>query len=234
MVHIVPHYTGRTTQEWLKDNSECPQMPQPPERWVEPNQTPLQRPENTPHSTWKKVKGPVDSPTARDQNATEVNHHHRDGNMKLHKQVKATGVTTHLLFFNNGLSIALHLLHNDLFFFWQQDLRDAIFPHRCTQIQRRFGVTSPSAGEGLSEESRKAKHTCGVLVQAGTRAVSLDHPQYLGIFLQSNCAYGQSDYRVPVTQLQIYQVIHKNKVWWKAEISLTAAWGCYIYTTGNP
>lgn len=203
----------------------------PATRTLSGTQSPLQRPENTPHSTWKQWR---DSPTADDQNATEVNHHHRDGNIKLHKQVKATGVTTHLLFFNNGLSIALHLLHNDLFFFWQQDLRDAIFPYRCTHIQRRFGFTSPSAGEGLSEESRKAKHTCGVLVQAGTRAVGLDHPQYLGIFLQSNCAYGQSDYRAPVTQLHIYQVIHKNRVWWKAEISLPAtAWGCYIYTTGN-
>lgn len=102
---------------------------------------------------------------------------------------KLTGTTRHLLLFNNCLSVALHLFHNDLFFFWQQDLRDTLFPHHCTQIKRKLGFKCPSAAEGLPDESRKTRPTCGVLVQAGTRAVSLNHPQYLSIFLQSNCAY---------------------------------------------
>lgn len=105
------------------------------------------------------------------------------------KPNQVIGTTRHLLLFYNCLSIALHLLHNDLFFFWQQDLRDTLFPHHCTQINRKLGFKCPSAAEGLPDESRKTRQTCGVLVQAGTRAVSLDHPQYLSIFLQSNCAY---------------------------------------------
>lgn len=212
MVHIVSNYTGRATQTGLGTTLnvlKCPSRQNP--EW-----NPIKllcRDLKIPHTQRENSEGAcrLAHCTACDQKATEVNHHHRDGNIKLYKHVKATGVTTHLLFFNNSLSIALHLLHNDLFFFWQQDLRDAFFPYRCTQIQRSFGFTSASAGEGLSEESRKAKHTCGVLVQAGARAVSLDHPQYLGIFLQGNCACGQSDFSVPVTQLQIYQLSTKTK-----------------------
>lgn len=54
----------------------------------------------------------------------------------------------HLLFFNNCLSIALYLLHDDLFFFWQQDLRDTLFPYCCTQRNRDSVVTSPSVVKG--------------------------------------------------------------------------------------
>lgn len=163
------------------------------------------------------------------------------------KPNQVTGTTRHLLLFNNCLSIALHLLHNDLFFFWQQDLRNTLFPH-CTQIKRKLGFKSPSAAEGLPDESRRPRQTCGVLVQAGTRAVSLDHPQYLSIFLQSNCAYHRRKHSLSSLKkshaaswrvgLKCWflcsfdsttEVVYKKEAWWDAQISLPAtAQGYYI------
>lgn len=46
---------------------------------------------------------------------------------------------SHSLFFNNCLSIALHLLHDDLLFLWQKHLGDAFFPHCCTHMHKWMG-----------------------------------------------------------------------------------------------
>lgn len=43
-------------------------------------------------------------------------------------------VITCILFLNNRLPVALHLLHNDLLLLWQKHLRDAIFPYCCMHI----------------------------------------------------------------------------------------------------
>lgn len=91
-----------------------------------------------------------------------------------------------LLFFNNRLPVALHLLHNDLLFLWQKDRRDALFPHRCAHMHKIMGRLDSWLYQQLNHLSSMfltQARTCAGLVQAGSRAVRLDHPQYLGVFL---------------------------------------------------
>lgn len=76
-----------------------------------------------------------------------------------------------LLFLNNCLAVALHLLHNDLLFLWQKHLRDALFPHRCKRKSNEAAWSAPSrcAIENLKQQQQQQKEESVSYIDAPLR-----------------------------------------------------------------